>query len=86
MTKPYSISITFLLLALAGTASAATYQTDTFLSQDDAAGYLDEPRGFDTDADDIYVLDTINNRIEKVKSDGSLERVAGSGEYGYKND
>lgn len=86
MKQSHYITLTLALFAVATTASAATYQTETFLSQDDAAGYLDEPRGFDTDADSIYVLDTINNRIEKVKNDGSLERVAGSGEYGYKND
>lgn len=74
-------------------ALAADYATETFLSQDDfgnnidaTESYVDEPRGFDTDADDIYFLDTINNRVEKIGPDGVLGRVAGSGEYGYKDD
>ncbi len=94
ITSMKQINYIILALALAPVAaSAADYQTDTFLSQDDYgnnvaadSAYLDEPRGFDTDKDNIYVVDTINNRVEKIDAAGTLTRVAGSGEYGYKND
>lgn len=84
-TKYYLISAS-VLLALPFTANfAASYETAKFLGRPDADNYVDEPRGFDTDTDDIYLVDTINNKIEKVNSAGALEAVAGSGEYGFSN-
>lgn len=79
-------------LGLAWPSLAADYATDTFLSNDDAgtngaatAAYIDEPRGFDSANGEIYVVDTINNHVEKIGSDGIVTKVAGGGDYGYRD-
>ncbi len=73
-------------------AFAADYTTSTFLSNDDAGtngpaadAYVDEPRGFDAANGEIYLVDTINNRVEKIGTDGILTNVAGAGDYGYRD-
>lgn len=73
-------------LLVPAVVEAGSFNTQTFLSNNDAAGYIDEPRGFDLSGNkNIYLTDTINNKIEIIGSDGSINHVAGTGEYGLYN-
>lgn len=73
-------------------ALAADYSTSTFLSNNDAGSggqavdaYIDEPRGLDMSSEAIYVVDTVNNVIEKIDQTGVLTTIAGTGNYGLVN-
>jgi len=70
-------------LLLAPVAQAVTYNTETFLSQPSATGYLDEPRGSSAAGDTLYVADTANNRIEQIDSAGTITTFSGTGALGY---
>ena len=88
----FLIAVSIASLGIGLPSWAADYTTETFLSNDDAGtnglateAYIDEPRGFDSANGEIYVVDTINNRVEKIGSDGVLTKVAGGGNYGYRD-
>lgn len=84
-------------LSLLGTpllsGAASSYTTATFLStidsgegQDALDAYVDEPKGFDLGSDNsIFLVDTTNNSVEKIDSDGTLTTVAGTHQYGFVN-
>lgn len=89
-----SILVGGFFIFCAFSAQASSFQTQTFLSAIDygdqvnsTEAYLDEPKGMELDANkDIYLVDTTNNKIEKItKHDQNLIRVAGTGQYGYNN-
>lgn len=70
--------------------AASSYTTTTFLSSIDAGegenagdAYLDEPKGFDlADDSSIFLVDTTNNSVETIDSDGVLTTVAGTHQVG----
>ncbi len=48
---------------------------------------LSNPHGVIKDtAGNLYVVDTINNRIRKIATDGTISTIAGTGFYGYAGD
>jgi sugar lactone lactonase YvrE len=48
---------------------------------------LDIPQGLAVDSSgNVYIADTLNNRVRRVDSDGTITTVAGGGEAGYSGD
>lgn len=78
-------------LVLASPASAAYGDVTTFASEpywgdgyNATEAFLDFPEGLSRDSDgNFYIADTYNNVIRKIKSDGKIVTLAGSGSYGF---
>lgn len=78
-------------LALTSKASAAYGDVTTFASEpywgdghNATEAFLDFPEGLARDGDgNFYVADTYNNVIRKIKTDGKIITLAGSGSYGF---
>lgn len=52
-----------------------------------AAAQLNAPAGIAMDAQgDIYIADSLNNRIRRIKPNGAIDTVAGNGTAGYAGD
>jgi sugar lactone lactonase YvrE len=52
-----------------------------------AQAQLDTPQGLAADsAGNVYIADTLNNRVRRVDTDGTITTVAGAGEAGYAGD
>lgn len=93
MNTPRSLIATLLcaslglVLPLAATAHTSTVERiDTFLGDGDSS-QLDYPRAMVAAPDGGYlVVDTMNNRIQKVATDGSVTTVAGTGFAGFDGD
>ena len=52
-----------------------------------AQAQLNMPQGLAVDsAGNVYIADTLNNRVRRVDTDGTITTVAGSGEVGYAGD
>lgn len=74
-------------------SASSSYTTATFLSSIDSGegqeatdAYIDEPKGFDVSlGKEIYVVDSTNNSVEKIDTDGKLTTVAGTHQYGLVN-
>lgn len=47
---------------------------------------LDGPEGVAAASDGVYVADTFNNRVRRIRNDGVMETVAGHGEGGFFGD
>ena len=48
---------------------------------------LREPRGVALDeAGNVYVADTFNHRVRRIDASGTIETIAGNGEWGYSGD
>ena len=51
------------------------------------AGNLSYPRGVEVDdAGNLYIADSLNNRIRRVDASGTITTIAGTGEFGYSGD
>ncbi len=67
----------------AGTGTAGTAGTRGPAAQ----AQLNVPQGVAVDsAGNVYIADTLNNRVMRVDSDGTITAVAGDGEAGYSGD
>jgi DNA-binding CsgD family transcriptional regulator/sugar lactone lactonase YvrE len=52
-----------------------------------AQAQLNTPQGLAVDsAGNVYIADTLNNRVRRVDADGTITTVAGTGEAGYAGD
>jgi DNA-binding CsgD family transcriptional regulator/sugar lactone lactonase YvrE len=52
-----------------------------------AQAQLNIPQGLAVDsAGNVYIADTLNNRVRRVNADGTIRTVAGAGEAGYAGD
>ena len=52
-----------------------------------AQAQLNIPQGLAVDsAGNVYIADTLNNRVRRVNADGTITTVAGTGEAGYTGD
>jgi DNA-binding CsgD family transcriptional regulator/sugar lactone lactonase YvrE len=52
-----------------------------------AQARLNMPQGLAVDsAGDVYIADTLNHRVRRVDSDGTITTIAGTGEAGYSGD
>jgi sugar lactone lactonase YvrE len=52
-----------------------------------AQAHLNTPQGIAVDSlGNVYIADTLNNRVRRVDTDGTITTVAGTGEAGYSGD
>jgi sugar lactone lactonase YvrE len=71
------------ITTFAGTG-AAGYEGDGGAA---AQAQLNMPQGLVVDSSgNVYIADTLNNRVRRVDTDGTITTVAGSGESGYAGD